>query len=393
MKKITVHLIRFLIVAGSVLYVQAAEPAQEWWINAAYVKDGVVDTGNPSAKLAVRSGPGLTFSQIDALSSGRKVNVLENKNGWVRIPADKAPAASAAPAVSKAPAAAKISTEQWVNAAYVKNGIIDTGRSDAKLAVRTGPGLSNSSIGALSSGQKVTIIEARNGWIRIEPAGAAPAKQAAAAAPAVKPARVKPLKSVPAQVPAVAVAQAVPRPVPVPVRPPVDNLILSGDFSAAALGLPSAGGDTTAELSGRWLRAASSSWEISPYGGNLGPYARAAASREAGRLLYVANDAKRSTGSYLLRFDYILADPADVLGVKVFVSDRDITIGTTGGILKMNDTQRMPDMIMLPAVTGWAAHSLAVELGSGYNFVYVLFAGSGVGNTGIDNVSLSPQRR
>jgi hypothetical protein len=172
----------------------------------------------------------------------------------------------------------------------------------------------------------------------------------------------------------------------------VNNLILSGDFSGAALALPTVAGDTTAELSGRWIRSSTSAWEIFPSGGNLGPYVRAAASREAGRLLYVVNDGKRSAGSYVLRFDYILAAATDVLGVKVFVSDSDIAVGTDGGNFRMNSTQRPDDMIMLPAGAAWVTYYLPVELGSGYNNIYVLFVGNGSVNTGIDNVSLSPQR-
>lgn len=215
-----------------------------------------------------------------------------------------------------------------------------------------------------------------------------------AAASAPKPAPVPAATPAPAVAAApVAVAAPLPCPVPVPVHPPVDNLILSGDFSAASLALPAASGDTTAELSGRWIRSAVSPWEISPYGGNLGPYVRAAASREASRLLYVASDVKRSKGNYQLRFDYILTNPSDVLGVKVFVSDRDITIGTDGGDFRMNGSQLSADMTLLPAGASWAAYSLPVELGSGYNYIYVLFTGSGAGNTGIDNVSLSPRRR
>jgi len=236
--------------------------------------------------------------------------------------------------------------------------------------------------------------------VAASPAPAVP-KPAPVAAPVVKPAPApvavkapapQPV-AVPVPAPITVTASPAPRPVPVPVRPPVDNLVLNGDFSTASLALPTTTGDTTAELSGRWLRSVSSPWEISPYGGNLGPYVRAAASREGSRLLYVANDAKRSQGRYLLHFDYLITDPSDVLGVKVFVSDRDITVGTDGGDFRMNNTQRPGDLVMLPAAAGWTAYHLPVELGNGYNYVYVLFMGSGNGNTGIDNVSLSPQRR
>jgi hypothetical protein len=201
--------------------------------------------------------------------------------------------------------------------------------------------------------------------------------------------------SVPAAPRPVVVTAPPPRPVVTrpPVYPPVDNLVMNGDFSGMALALPSASGDSTAELSGRWLRSVTSAWEISPAGGNLGSYVRAAASQEAGRLLYVASDAKRSKGSYVLRFDYILTGSSDALGVKVFVSDRDIVIGTDGGDIRMNSSQRAADLTMLPASTVWATYYLPVELGDGYNYVYVLFVGNGTGNTGIDNISLSPRRR
>jgi hypothetical protein len=294
--------------------------------------------------------------------------------------------------------------EQWINPTYVKNGMVDTGNASAKLAIRSGPGISYSQVDTLSSGQKVVVLETKNGWVRITPivAGARVAEPVvavvpAAAKPAVKnPAPVQTVKAAPAVAPVaklVSTPVASPRPVLVPVRPPVNNLILTGDFSGAALALPTTDGDTTAELSGRWIRSSTSAWEISPSGGNLGPYLRAAASRVAGRLLYVVNDEKRSTGSYVLRFDYILTDTADVLGVRVFVSDTDIKVGTDGGNFLMNSVQRPDDMVMLPASATWVTYYLPVELGRGYNNIYVLFVGSGSANTGIYNASLSPQRQ
>ena len=401
MKTTTALLISLLLFAGSVPRAQAGAPAQERWINASYVKNGAVDTGTPSAKLAVRSGPGTNYEAIDSLSSGQKVTADKTQNGWIRISSVGTPTVALA-----------AGQEWWINATYIKDGLVDTGNSSAKLAVRSGPGSNYSQVEALSAGQKVTVCETKNGWIRITPIAISPAAKeeatpVVASAPAAKPVaavkRKKPAQqestpqvaiSKPTSVPEpVVVAPAVPRPVLVPVRPPVDNLILSGDFSGTALALPTAAGDTTAELSGRWIRSVNSAWEISPVGGNLGPYVRAAASRDAGRLLYVASDAKRSKGSYVLRFDYILTDPSDVLGVKVFVSDSDITIGTDGGNFRMNNSQRPNDVVMLPSGASWVTYYLPVELGSGYNYVYVLFVGSGAGNTGIDNVSLVPQRR
>lgn len=390
MKQMKTYVILFILSVCAGSYVQAA--ATERWINSAYVKNGTVDTGNSSAKLAVCSGPGLNFAQVDSLSFGQKVVSDKTKDGWVRLTSGSA--SVSAPASASAATPQSVATQQWINAAYVKNSTVDTGNSSAKLAVRSGPGIDYTQVDSLASGQKVTVLENKNGWVRI------------ASVVAVTPAPVKPpvaKNPVPVREEKSAAAAPVarltstpvlpPRPVFAPVRPPVSNLILSGDFSGAALALPTTAGDTTAELSGRWIRSSTSAWEIFPSGGNLGPYVRAAASREAGRLLYVVNDEKRSTGSYVLRFDYILTDATDVLGVKVFVSDSDIAIGTDGGNFRMNSTQRPDDMIMLPAGATWVTYYLPVELGNGYNNIYVLFVGSGAANTGIDNISLSPQRR
>jgi hypothetical protein len=192
----------------------------------------------------------------------------------------------------------------------------------------------------------------------------------------------------------IAVAQPAPAPRPVfePIRPPVENLVLNGDFSSTSLALPTALGNTTDELSGRWLRSATAPWEIVPYGGNLGPYVRATSTGDPARLLYVAKDDKRSKGSYALRFDYVKESAQDHLSVKVFVSDRDITVGTTGGNFRMNNTSLFSDMVDLPVSKGWKTYHVPVELGAGYNYVYVLFAGNNSGNTGLDNVTLSPVR-
>lgn len=403
MKQTTVYLSLFLLFAGPVLCVRAESPAPERWINAAYVKNGMVDTGSAAAKLAVRSGPGVNYNQVDSLASGQKVTANKSKDGWIRITSG-----GESPADTASTVQATGNKERWINGAYVKNGVVDTGSSSAKLAIRSGPGTNFEQVDTISSGERVVAGENKNGWIRIVSGGAMPAVPAVSlpatpmAASGVKHESVQAKKrgggslpvTKPAPVPeSPAFSPVPPRPVPVPIRPPVENLVLNGDFSTTSLALPTVTGDTTAELSGRWLRSVNSAWEISPVGGNLGPYARAAASREAGRLLYVANDAKRSKGSYVLRFDYILTDPSDVLGVKVFVSDSDITIGTDGGSFRMNNSQRPTDLVMLPSGAAWSTYYLPVELSAGYNNIYVLFIGSGSGNTGVDNVSLSPQRR
>jgi uncharacterized protein YraI len=65
-------------------------------------------------------------------------------------------------------ASAEQERERWVNASFVKDGEIHAGGSSALLAVREGPGMSFAQVDALASGQKVTVSEHRNGWVRIE---------------------------------------------------------------------------------------------------------------------------------------------------------------------------------------------------------------------------------
>lgn len=383
MKQTKVYLNRVLLIAGMFFLLQAGASAEERWVKAEYVKNGTVDTGSSGTQLAVRSGPGADRTLTDRLSPGQKVSIYETKNGWIRISSNEA--------VIPKPAA----QERWVNGAYVKKGAVDTGSTSVVLAVRSGPGMDYKMVDNLSPGQKVVSLETRNGWIRIPES--APAVSAAVSAP-IKSEKIPQVKSKESPQATAAVVskpmEVASRPVvQTVVRPPVDNLVLNGDFSGMALALPFPQGNSTAELSGRWLHSSRSAWEISPNGGNLGFYVRAAASAEPSRLLYLAGDDKRSKGQYVLRFDYILTSPSDELGVKVFVSDRDITIGTDGGDFRMNSTQRMSDLVMLPASASWSTYYLPVELGAGYTYVYVLFSGSGSGNTGIDNVSLSPRRR
>jgi hypothetical protein len=275
---------------------------------------------------------------------------------------------------------------------------VNTGDAGAQLAVRSGPGLNYVLIDRLSSGQRVTACETKNGWIRIsENQGTVSSVPAPVQKPVAAPVQVAvPAAAVSkfAGAPATTVSAVTDRPVvQTVVRPPVDNLVLNGDFSEMALAIPFSGGNSTMELSGRWLCSSGAAWAISPKGGNLGAYVRAPASAEPARLLYLAGDGKRSTGRYVLRFDYIRTGPSDELGVKVFVSDRDITIGTDGGDFHMNSSQRPADMVSLPGNAAWATYYLPVELSGGYNYIYVLFIGSGAGNTGVDNVMLSPVRR
>jgi uncharacterized protein YgiM (DUF1202 family) len=355
-----------VLIAMSLLFSVDGQQSGQRWINSDYVTNGRVDTGTSGAHLAVRDGPGIGYNLVGRLPHGQTVHIIRQQNNWVILGPDGNPAAAAG---------------RWVNAAYIKNGRVDTGSSGAQLAVRSGPGIEHDLVDRLSHGQQVRTIRHANGWAEVQTYGATPAVTKPVTA-----ARTTSRTST-ASVPYPAIAKVD------PIRPPVDNLVLNGTFSSTAFALPESNGSRTDNLSGRWVRSSKTPWTLSPTGGNLGAYARALNTLHPVRLLYLARDDKRSKGKYVLQFDYVLTHPKDTLAVKVFVSDSDILVGTVGGDFRMNDTEKFPDMIELPSVPDWTSHSVAVELGEGYNFVYVLFYGTGAGNTGLDNVNLFPQRR
>ena len=123
-------------------------------------------TGTVTASsLIVRSGPGTGNSRIGALAKGSKVTILETVNGWHKIQygsgmgyvsGDYVTATGAAPTSNP--------TSQPTAAPSGATGTVTA----SSLIVRSGPGTSNSRIGALAKGSKVTILETVNGWHKIQ---------------------------------------------------------------------------------------------------------------------------------------------------------------------------------------------------------------------------------
>lgn len=191
MAKRYISRVALMAVAG-LLVLSGISPAfaQEKWVLGTYVKDGAIDTGSPGSKLAVRSGPGTSYERVDAIAHGTKVTEYEKKNGWVRIslppvestalkeffstedPKNKTPALTPAQTAPAQVAPAQVAPAQdamWVDGKYVKNGAVDTGIPSASLAVRSGPGKDYSTVKSLPNGEKVTVYETKDGWVRISP--------------------------------------------------------------------------------------------------------------------------------------------------------------------------------------------------------------------------------
>jgi len=128
--------------------------------------------------LNVRSGPGSSYGKVSALSSGTKVEILEETNGWYRIeggyvsaqyiapfqpPAETKPEPQPEPIPEAPPAQTDPAPEQPVQDGKTYGMV-----SASTLNVRSGPGSSYDKVSTLSSGAKVEILEQTEGWYRIE---------------------------------------------------------------------------------------------------------------------------------------------------------------------------------------------------------------------------------
>lgn len=111
--------------------------------------------------LNVREGPSTDYASIGYLHNGDRVTVIGESNGWYKITYG--------------------GREAWISSKYVEksngsttqpqqpsqSGTFEVVVSASTLNVRTGPSTDYTKIGALSSGARVTVLEERNGWYRI----------------------------------------------------------------------------------------------------------------------------------------------------------------------------------------------------------------------------------
>ncbi|MBQ4360406.1 MAG: SH3 domain-containing protein [Proteobacteria bacterium] len=109
--------------------------------------------------LNVREGPSTDYTSIGYLHNGDRVTVIGESNGWYKITYG--------------------GREAWISGKYVEKsngstnpppqqtGTFEVVVSATTLNVRTGPSTDYSKIGALSSGARVTVLEEKNGWYKI----------------------------------------------------------------------------------------------------------------------------------------------------------------------------------------------------------------------------------
>ncbi len=118
-----------------------------------------------AGSLNVRSGYGTNYGIIGSLKRGQKVEIVESKNGWhkikynntygyvsgqyIKVEGDSKPTT---PEVTPPPQESKVLGEVTASS----------------LNVRSGYGTNYSVIGSLKRGQKVEIVESKNGWHKIK---------------------------------------------------------------------------------------------------------------------------------------------------------------------------------------------------------------------------------
>ena len=128
----------------------------EGWVYSAYVKmdngsDVYTEVKNAvvtANELNIRNGPSLSAQKIGSLVRNQKVEVLETNGDWYRT------------------------NYGWVHKSSVKlvsaASANNTGTVLAyALNVRSGPGTNYDKVGSLLQGEKVTILENKSGWYRI----------------------------------------------------------------------------------------------------------------------------------------------------------------------------------------------------------------------------------
>lgn len=121
-------------------------------------KNGVVT----ATSLNIRSGYGSSYSKIGSLTKGSKVEILESKNGWHKIKYGNRYGYVSGEYISTSNTNQPQITPPSSNGS--KSGVVTA----TSLNVRSGYSSSYSKIGSLTKGNKIEILESKNGWYKIK---------------------------------------------------------------------------------------------------------------------------------------------------------------------------------------------------------------------------------
>ena len=122
-------------------------------------------TGTVTATvLNVRSGAGTSYSIVTKINKGNKVNIIESKNGWYKIKTSNGKIGWVSGDYIKISTNSESSNDNSTSSVTNKTGTVTA----TVLNVRSGAGTSYSVVTKINKGNKVDIIESKNGWYKIK---------------------------------------------------------------------------------------------------------------------------------------------------------------------------------------------------------------------------------
>jgi lysozyme len=112
----------------------------------------------------IRNGPGTSYSVTGILSKGQKVKVIKRQNGWAQLEDPAGWAYEGYLSFDQNNSTVTTEASSAGNSTPGTYGVCNT----SGLNVRSGPGATYAIVGGLTYGQRVKIIDRRNGWAKIE---------------------------------------------------------------------------------------------------------------------------------------------------------------------------------------------------------------------------------
>ncbi len=139
-------------------WIQVKHENKTGYVYGQYVSKSSISTAQTkyvsASSLNMRSGPSTSYSVINKLSNGTKVEVISTSNGWSKIQYN--------------------GQTGYVSSEYLSSTAQDSVQTQTKyvsassLNMRSGPSTSYSVINKLSNGTKVEVISTSNGWSKIQ---------------------------------------------------------------------------------------------------------------------------------------------------------------------------------------------------------------------------------
>ncbi len=141
---------------------KASEPSQPEQPEQPATSQGVITADS----LNVRKGPGTSYESIGYLHKGDQVTILGESNGWYKIDYNGQEAWVSGKYVEKTEGGSTTQPQQPEQPEQPSTFEVIV--SATTLNIRSGPSTDYGKLGTLSAGAKVTVLEEKNGWYKID---------------------------------------------------------------------------------------------------------------------------------------------------------------------------------------------------------------------------------